>query len=234
MGVHTARERHSSATEKSMSSQSCRISNTFDHDEDYIIMMTLTMMVVIFLIDNDDDCGDFLNHRLFAIESACRNLYKDLNHLEENLWRWLGLQGWQFYWWQLSLAHARPICKICFDIWIFSHINCLIAKWRPISSINLSFVELQFLYCLYWAQPSNQTLIQEKCVKLWLLDKTDWKGFFCWTKVDNTIKLGQFVHIIFDYLRKCKNLNHHTSWIKVANDRGKDGDDEVLQSLKRW
>ena len=34
MGVHTARERHSSATEKSMSSQSCRISTTFDHYED--------------------------------------------------------------------------------------------------------------------------------------------------------------------------------------------------------
>ena len=52
--------------------------------------------------DADDDTCDGLMmmmtvYRLFAIESACRNLYKDLNHLEENLRRWLGLKGWQFY-----------------------------------------------------------------------------------------------------------------------------------------
>ena len=33
IGVHTARVRHSSATEKSISSQSCRISTTYERGE---------------------------------------------------------------------------------------------------------------------------------------------------------------------------------------------------------
>ena len=111
MGVQTARERHSSATEKSMSSQSCRISTTLITMR--IIVMTLTngdddLNYQLFAIesdnhddDDDDTCDGMMMmmmtvHRLFAIESACRNLYKDLNHLEENLWRWLGFKGWQF------------------------------------------------------------------------------------------------------------------------------------------
>ena len=48
--------------------------------------------------DDDDTCDGTMMmmmmtvHRLFAIESARRNLYKDLNHLKENLRRWLGLK----------------------------------------------------------------------------------------------------------------------------------------------
>ena len=166
MGVQTARERHSSATEKSMSSQSCRISTTFDHDEDY----------------GDGEGHDDPDHE------NCNG-----NYHNESL---PAFCHWECQ--QEPLQRSQLLGE---------------APWIKRMVILWKIVNFWKLYWTYWSKLRwNLIAFHINCFIWWILKRfrrKNWDNFF-----------------------NCKHLNHHTSWIKVADDRGKDGDDEVLQSLQ--